>query len=429
MPTAMRSKRSATGASSRRQRVPPALTRGPERFEGLPVLDEIKGDLGLVLWRSVRNILLWAGTPAERRGALFSGPAAAMRIDDLAAAHPEPELLAPLSVIVSLLEHPGTAGLLRVVNACRRISMWAEQRGALGTALEFTQAAAIAAPESASLAFGVGRLSRRRAEYDRAESWYARAVILGRQAKDWKSYALAFSGMGNLHVQRGNYPAARRAQLRCLRASRRHGLRAIEAGAYHDLFAVSVEMGAGFEADDLAQRAFGSYGPEHPMVPRLAYDVAYNWALQGNFAGALRVAKALLAHFTSPSERALVLGLAARAAGGVRDVDSFAATAAQAVSLTASDSARDSAARTLLGLAHGALSLDRWEAADGWAGQALHIATGRKEGRVSIEAEAVLDHARKQARAAEVRQGPPASDQLADSFVEALTSTTVLAAV
>ena len=113
MPTAMRSKRSASGASSRRQRVPPALTRGPERFEGLPILDEIKGDLGLVLWRSVRNILLWAGTPAERRGALFAGPAAAMRFDDLAAAHPEPVLLAPLSVIVSLLEHPGTADLTR----------------------------------------------------------------------------------------------------------------------------------------------------------------------------------------------------------------------------------------------------------------------------------------------------------------------------
>ncbi|HEU0053090.1 MAG TPA: tetratricopeptide repeat protein [Longimicrobium sp.] len=289
MPTAMHRKRTASSTASRRQRVPPALTRGPERFEGLPILDEIKGDLGLVLWRSVRNILLWAATPAERRGSLFAGGAAAVRFDDLVGAHPEPELLAPLSVIVSLLERPGEADLPRVVNACRRIAFWAENRGALGTALEFTQAAALAAPESASLAFAVGRLSRRRAEYDRAESWYARAVILGRQTLDWKSYALAFSGMGNLYVQRGNYPAARRAQLRCLRASRRNGLRAIEAGANHDLFAIAVETGAGFEADELANQALQAYGPSNPMVPRLAYDVAYHWALQGYFPGALRV--------------------------------------------------------------------------------------------------------------------------------------------
>ena len=411
----------------RRQRVPPALTRGPERFEGLSILDEVKGDLGLVLWRSVRNLLLWASTPEASRGALFAGSAASVRAEDLAGAEVDPELLAPLSVIVTLLERPAHADLLRVVNACRRIALWAEQRGALGTALEFSQAAALAAPESASLAFSVGRLARRRAEYDRAESWYARAVIQGRQAGDWRSYAQALAGLGNLHVQRGNYPAARRTHERCLRAAHRHGLREIEGSAYHNLFAVSVETGAGFEADVLAEQAFSAFGPEHEMLPRLGYDVAYHWALQGFFAGALRVAAALLAHFTAPTERALVLGLVARAAGGAGERPSFERAAAEMRRLIEEESVSDAAARALLGLAHGALSFGMWEQAREWAQEAAARATKRREGRVALEAEAVLDQAQRQARSVNTQRGPDSSRLLADSFVQALGGPGVLA--
>ena len=44
----------------RRWRVPPALTYGDtDAFEGLSILDEITGDLGLVLWLSVRDAMLW----------------------------------------------------------------------------------------------------------------------------------------------------------------------------------------------------------------------------------------------------------------------------------------------------------------------------------------------------------------------------------
>src|SRR5438045_3557999 len=70
--------------SDRRQRVPPALTRGSERVDAISILDDLGGDLGLLLWRSARNVLLWAQTPADRRAALFTGGAAHHRGDELA---------------------------------------------------------------------------------------------------------------------------------------------------------------------------------------------------------------------------------------------------------------------------------------------------------------------------------------------------------
>src|SRR5215213_2889920 len=78
--------------SDRRQRVPPALTRGSERVDGISILDEVSGDLGLLLWRSARNVTLWAETPAEQRATLFPDDAARSRIVDLARADVHPEL-------------------------------------------------------------------------------------------------------------------------------------------------------------------------------------------------------------------------------------------------------------------------------------------------------------------------------------------------
>jgi len=75
-------------APNRRQRVPPALTRGIERVDGISILDEISGDLGLVLWRSVRNVLLWAETPAAARASLFVGSAARTRQQETSSVRP-----------------------------------------------------------------------------------------------------------------------------------------------------------------------------------------------------------------------------------------------------------------------------------------------------------------------------------------------------
>lgn len=401
----------------RRTRIPPALTRGAESMPGIGILDEVAGDLGVLLWRSVRNVTLWAATPPASRGALFAGGAADVREADLARVQVDPEIVAPLSVMVRLLESPPAMEVGRLVNACRRISVWAEQRGALATALEFMQAAALSAPQVAALAYAVGRLARRRAEYDRAESWFGRAIVQARRSGDWRTYALGYSGLGNLNVQKGNFPTAKRAHSRCLRAALRHELHDLQGSAYHDLFVTEIETGAGSSADAFAEQAFRAYGEENPRVPRLAYDVAYHWMLEGFFADSLRLAQALQRHFEAPAEQALVLGLVARSAGGAGDRRAFDRARLAVDGLSG---AGDAAARALLGIAYGAASLREWEMAQAYATRALHLATERREGRVVMAAEAALESV-SAGLSAQANPPRPSATRLADAFVEALT--------
>lgn len=412
--------RSARKAAPRRTRVPPALTRGREPMPASGILDEVAGELGVVLWRSVRNVLLWADTPPSRRARLFSPDAAAERDANVRALDLDAELAAPLSVMVRLLEAPGEMELGRLVNACRRVSAWAEQHGWLATALEWMQAAALAAPQSAPLAYAVGRLARRRAEYDRAESWLARAVVQARRSGDWRSYALAYSGLGNLNVRKGNLPLARRAHIRCLRAALRHNLTELQGDAYHDLFATGIEAGSGPECDDLAASALRAYGAGHYKLPRLAFDVTYHWILAGFFGNALRLARALVAHFPAPSERALSLSMVTRAAGGARDEETFDEARTKLDALLHTGAAADAAARALLGVSFGAASLGRWEMATRYAQRALEIASARREGRIVIASEAAMEMLRARS-AAPSRDPRPSATSLADEFVEALS--------
>ncbi|HEU4885268.1 MAG TPA: hypothetical protein VFT45_23605 [Longimicrobium sp.] len=393
---------------------------------GIGILDEVPGDLGVLLWRSVRNVNVWAATPAPSRGALFSEGAADVREADLSHVEVEPEIVAPLSVMVRLLESPAGMDVGRVVNACRRISVWAEQRGALATALEFMQAAALAAPQVAALAYAVGRLARRRAEYDRAESWYGRAIVQARRSADWRTYALGYSGLGTLNTQKGNFPVARRAQMRGLRAALRHDLTDLQGIAFHDLFGTYVETGAGAEATTFAARAFQAYGPDHPFVPRLAYDVAYHWGLEGYFDESLRVSQALEHCFEAPAENALVLGLIARAAGGSGRGDVFDDARRKVDAVLAGGVGHDAAARALLGVSYGAASLQRWELAEQAAQQALQIANERREGRVVMAAESALAFARTRPEPRSPVEAKEAQSVLAGDFVEALRQRPVL---
>jgi tetratricopeptide (TPR) repeat protein len=401
----------------------PGIVGGAEAFPGLPVLEELPGGLGVVLWQASRNLVLWAATPVEARHDFFGGAAAAVRQEHLAEMDVDGELVGPLAIVTRLMEHPTAPDVPRLVHACRRITAWAERRGALATALEFAQAAALVDPASPRLAYDVGRLARRGAQYDRAESWYLRAVTLGRREEDWESYARAFSGLGNLHAQRGNFPAARRAALRCLRAARRHRIRSLVGSAAHSLFSIGVEMGSDQSLEPLAEQAFVAYGPGHPKLPRLAYDVAFHWASEGYFAQALGVARALLPHFPAGPERAFCLGLVARAAGGTGRSGDFHAARDELLALVAQGGAGDAEHRALLGVALGAASLREWPMAVELAGRVLQTARVRQEGQVVMLAEAALDASgRHVAMAARSPEPGTVTDTLAPRFIGALAA-------
>jgi tetratricopeptide (TPR) repeat protein len=407
-----------------RWHVPPALTHGGESLEGAPVLDEIQGPLGLLLWETYRDVVLWSSTPPEDRQDLFASGAYAARSRDLDAVGADPALERGLRAAAGVLADPAGAQEAEVMAACRIVADWAEQRGLMGTAVTLATSAALASPTHAGSAFRVGQIARRKGENARAETWFRRAIGLGRQAKDWASYAEAFLGLGNLYKLRGNYPAARRFHIRGLRAARRHALRDIQGRALHDLFTIAVETSPPAEAQELARLAFRAYGPRHPRLPALAHDVAYFWMGQGRFAPALDVFRAVLPHIADPSERMLVAANLGRAAGGAGDRPVFEEAWEQV--WTANEWERYPAAgQALLELAHGASSLRDWTRAEKAAEAGRDLAQKRGQGQVVILSDTVLDAARRKrgmeaAIAAAAPEAVEDTQDLAADFVRSL---------
>lgn len=384
----------------RRWRVPPALTHGDsDAFEGLSVLEELNSDLGLVLWQSLRDAMLWGRAASDQRNALFAPASDTSRVAATLAAGAPAEIEEPLKVLAGMVGQPDAAREENVSLACRQVSQWAEARGQLATALAFAQSAAVVTPADPSGAYNVGRLARRRAEHARAETWYRRTIALARQAGDWPTYALAFCGLGNLYMDRGNFPVARRFYERALRAAGRNSLHDIEGTALHGLFAIAMETADTAQAHEYSRGAYEAYGPHHPRLPHLAHDIAYFWITQGYCDRALPVLKTLVRHFDEPAFRLGLMGDICRAAGGSGDRDSFQSAWGEAVDLMAANPGADTVPRTWLELAHGALSLGAWDRAEDAAQRALDGATRRSDGKTRLTSEALIEAARRHQRA------------------------------
>lgn len=400
-----------------RWHVPPALVHGSEALEGAEVLDEIAGAQGLLLWQTMRDVTLWASVQEpEDRAQLFGEGAGKRRLEALAAAGLDAELDLPLRMLARIPADPGAIGEADVLAACRQVSEWAERRGKLATALAFMQAAAIAAPANAAAGFRVGQLARRRGDTARAETWFRRTIGLGRQAKDWASYAEAFLGLGNLYSQRGALAGARRLHIRGLRAARRHAMRDIQGRALHHLFSIALETGDRKDAQDLARAAYRAYGPHHARLPLLAADLAHDWMLQGRFAPALQVFQALLPKFSDPTERVPALADLARAAGGAADRGAFERAWDELWPLAHEKASEAVAAQALLDLAHGAASLGEWTRAETAAGESRQLAERRGESKVAAEAESVLENVRAKRTVEANRVRSPEGEEETEGF-------------
>lgn len=417
--------------TTRRWRTPPAITHGAEPVEGLAVLDEVPGPLGFLLWQASRDVNLWAAVAPEDRAGLFVPGADASLHALIRSAGVDVQLESPLMTIVRMAGSPETARPEGVELACQHIAHWADHQGFLATAICFGQAAALAVPMDAGAAYAVGRMARRRAEYSRAETWFRRAVALARQTGDWQSYALAFSGLGNLYMQRGNFPAARRFHVRALRAARRHSLRAIQGSALHDLFVLAAGANHADDAERYARGAFESYGPEHPRLPALANDLAYVWMERGHFAPALTVFEALLPHMARQEERLVCLANIVRAAAGAGERRLFEQMWDEVWDGLSRDGGTENASQVLLELAHGAAQLGEVERAERAAERAVKTARDRGEAKTQLSAESVLDSVRRgraaRSRGAEVPRpaAPEDTELFATDLVRSLNASLV----
>ena len=417
-------------APSRRWHIPPPLIHGPETLEGGGILHEWGSELGVLLWQTSRDVLLWATTEPASRAETFASRSGALldhQIKALVSEDADPRLRAGLQQLHQMVAQPGTVKEEQVARACRQLSEWADDVGKLGTALAFAQDCALASRRDAGAAFWVATVAVRLNDHARAEVWFRRAVGLARQSRDWRMYSRAFGGLGNLYVRRGNLPAARRLHTRALRGARRGGMRREQAAALHDLFGVAVETGANAEAERLARVALDTYGMRNRRVHVLAHDVAYFWMEQGHFARALPVFQAVLPLVHRPLERLFVLADLVRAAGGVGDVSTAEAAADEVWQYALDPELAQGAARALLEVAHGFMSLGDITRAGEAAGLALATAIENRESKVRFAAEAVIESLRKSLDDTEVVPVPQApevdsssGDALAADFVRTL---------
>lgn len=410
----------------RRWRIPPPLVRGSDLLEDAEMRSELAGVIGALLWRALQDVVTWVSVhPSERKG-IFPPNAERERIAELMLAGVDPKLEEPLTTLAAMTGKPGRARNELVNLACLRITNWADRQGKLSTALAFAHAAALVCPGDASTAYAVGRIARRRAEYATAEASFKRAILLARQRENWAPYALAFSGLGALHMQRGNFPAARKFHTRVLRAARRYGLRDIEGGALHDMFTIAMLSGRDEEAEVFARDAYRIYRSGHRRLPHLAHDAAYFWMIRGHFARALPVFLAVLSCVEDPAERIAILANTARAAGATGEKEIFEQSWADVWEISTRRGNAEAHAEALLELARGASCLGDWDRAEYATDCALEIARTRGEARIQLEAESVLQsiqHDRRAEIQVESEVVPilnEEADRLAEEFVQSL---------
>lgn len=434
----MKSTRSKTSAQRvpRRWRTPPPLTRGSESLEGMEILREVAGEVGILLWQAYRNVMFWASVEQGERAALFSPNAASRRQAELAEARVPEELRGPLTVLSEMIgaadETPGEP----VADACTAIARWAETEGHLNAALAYTQAASVSAQRNARLALAVGQLARRRGDMARAETWFRHTIMVGRQVGDWDSYSRAYIALGNMLISRGNLPAAARMHIKALRAARRKGLQQIQGMALHDLFVIAYEMGRDEQAEEYARQAFRAYGPAHPSIPSLALDTAYFWLERGHFRRSLEVFQALEPHLMTPRIRLALLANIARAAGGVGDRDLFRKAWTQVTRMNKDSELQSIAPACMLELGYGAANLGEWDRAQQAAEDSYEQATKLGQGKIRMRAEALLQSvksgrtASSASAATEKRANvSPKADSLAGEMVRTLANSPVVSGI
>jgi tetratricopeptide (TPR) repeat protein len=409
--------------------VPPGLLLLNEPFEGFNVLDECRSELGVLLWQSLRDVDLWSLARPEARSGLFSAGSLRKRSEriesEIESTHPARPLL---EAMTRLLAAPDRVSEMEVSEVCEDISRWASDMGLPRTALAFAQRAALAAPDEAGPAYLVGLVSRRAADYRRAETWLRRTLALSRLNRDWRYYGLAHLALANLHMQRGDAPRARVRLLRALRASRRYGLWSVRSMVLHDLFCITATGEHAEHAEMYARAAFRSYGRRHPRLPVLAHDVARYWMARGHHARAFDTFRAVLPHLTRASDRLLAWANLAQAAGGAGDTAAFDEAWSRVWRMVDSGSDLERVAEALINVAVGAAALGQWVRQEMAASYALQVARRRSEAQQRLKAEELLESARKAGMGRREPEPPApapefseASGQLAQELVAALS--------
>jgi tetratricopeptide (TPR) repeat protein len=383
---------------------------------GAVILHEVPEIFALHVFQALRLAFAWAAGP-EVSGAVFDGSdVEGWEADVLATRGVDEALWAPVAVIAGELSRPAEVDPEQLSHACLAVTDWALGRDAHGTAALFAEAAAVVWPNNARLVWICGKIYREQQQFGRAETWLRRARRVAVWTGDWELQAQAINSLGNLKVRLGDFSGGRELLLSAVRLAKRKRLRERQAKALHDLFVVSTYTGHFHEAEQHAAQAFAAYGPDHPDLINLAFDVSHFWKQQGQFARALAVLKALHSRFTDVDRQLRVVASTARTAGAVGETDTFHRAWGEAWKLINGGAVNHLRAVAPLELGMGALSLGLWDYAELALTSAREAAQDLREGDTLAAAESSLDHlsrrqtADRHTRALHLRAGDLAAD-------------------
>jgi hypothetical protein len=364
-----------------------------EPFTGWSILREVPGPLGVLLWQSLRDALLWAATPVNSRGALFSSSARARRAELLAAAKPDERLGSALRLLETLIGSTSSGDAEVTGAAAGQVVSWAVSRDHPQTALAFAHAAAAVLPSSAAAALRAGHRAHAAGYQHLAEIWYRRTISLARTRREWVPYASALVGLGRVYADRD--PAAARVYfLKALRACRRVGAGATRAHAFHGLFRLAAAAGDHVLADGLASKALRRFGPHHPGRSELLQDVAEYRLQQGDSRVAMRILQDLLEVRTRTPERMRTLVALVRAAARVGDRPVLESAWFSAMALIGRLGETEDGARCNLDLARAAVDAGECARAAEVALRAFQLSQRLDRRQLCREAEEVLDQTR-----------------------------------
>lgn len=366
---------------------------------GAPVMRDLVDlpEVSLYAFHAYRCVTMWAQVREEEDddGAeLFDREAMEQWVMELAGgdtAAPRDDLRAFLAAIgIELVSTPPDR--LRMARACLGVSEWAMAHNRLPTALCFVEAAAWALP-TARYAFLCGKLQRQYGQHHQAERWLKEAEDRARREKDWETRARVILARGSVDFSRSRFAAARTVYLQALRMCEMHRLAGAVLGeVHHDLLIVAIAQKEHDEGQRHAEQAMKAYPADHPRLPHLAHDVAVLWMDLGDYANALQVLLPLRdRHFASdPLPRLIACASTLRAAGGTGDRTVYERVVREME--TAMEGAGEPTIRhapALLDAARGALLMEDWARADGWADRAREIGTLMQQDSVVAEVDRI----------------------------------------
>lgn len=303
---------------ARSRGVPPVMLRDRgARLDGQRILEESPGDLGLLLWRTARDVALWAMTPEDGRAGLFADGTAGARLALVTATELPAMLSAPVDTLHAMLSEPDRADADIVMICCLEVAAWARSAGRPHTAAAFAQAGAMAAPASGDAALFAGVCARGAGQPGRAWGWLRQAVTVAREEQNWPACASALVELGALKESRGKLLRAERFYRRAMRAAGRHGERGERMRAAHGLFRLARQQGDQASAAQFALSAQRAFEPDAPGAADLLLDLARFWTDVGEVARA-RGAAAPRSCAADDGSRRATCGVRADGAGACR---------------------------------------------------------------------------------------------------------------